>query len=90
MKDDNNNWLGFSLSPHMKMVSNTASDPHNHHFSHQSEAPPTSASFYLNSSTVSYDVGENGDFHSTLPVMPLKSDGSLCIMDAFSRSHSQG
>ncbi|KAI3460126.1 hypothetical protein Pfo_016789 [Paulownia fortunei] len=95
MKDDNDNWLGFSLSPHMKMEANTASDHHTHHFSHQTEAPPTSESFYLssshlNSSTVCYGVVENGDFHSPLSVMPLKSDGSLCIMEALSRSHSEG
>lgn len=61
------NWLGFSLSPHMKME-----DPHHHNV-------PTS--FFISSS-----YGENGVFHSPLSVMPLKSDGSLCIMEALSRS----
>ncbi|KAI3465229.1 hypothetical protein Pfo_021892 [Paulownia fortunei] len=105
MNDENgsntniNNWLGFSLSPHMKMEAKTASGPqHHHHFSHHTEAPPTSAvaaSFYLSSSHLTnsaaiYGVGENSDFHSPLSVMPLKSDGSLCIMEALSRSHSEG
>ncbi|KAH9664038.1 AP2-like ethylene-responsive transcription factor CRL5 [Citrus sinensis] len=30
--------------------------------------------------------GENSSLYSPLPVMPLKSDGSLCIMEALSRS----
>ncbi|XP_071711446.1 AP2-like ethylene-responsive transcription factor ANT [Rutidosis leptorrhynchoides] len=35
--------------------------------------------------------GENGTtFFSPLTVMPLKSDGSLCILEALSSSHSQG
>ncbi|CAK7347381.1 unnamed protein product [Dovyalis caffra] len=97
----NNNWLGFSLSPHMKME--VASDPqHNHQYHHQTHAPaavsvsaavPTS--FYLstphfNSSGICYGVGENGGFHSPLSVMPLKSDGSLCIMEALTRSQPEG
>lgn len=36
------------------------------------------------------EQGENGGFYSPLSVMPLKSDGSLCIMEAFSRSQPQG
>ncbi|KAL5777547.1 hypothetical protein ACOSP7_010473 [Xanthoceras sorbifolium] len=105
MNDDsngsNNNWLGFSLSPHMKMEVNT--DPHHqhhhhhhHHQYHQSQAPsaavsnavPTSfyLSSHLNSTGICYGVGENGAFHSPLSVMPLKSDGSLCIMEALTRS----
>ncbi|WOK92251.1 hypothetical protein Cni_G00942 [Canna indica] len=34
--------------------------------------------------------GEHGGLYSQLPVMPLKSDGSLCIMEALSRSQQQG
>ncbi|KAJ6335319.1 hypothetical protein OIU78_012032 [Salix suchowensis] len=90
-----NNWLGFSLSPHMKME--VASDPQHHHqYHHQNNA--TSAvptSFYLstahfNSSGIGYGVGENDGFHSPLSVMPLKSDGSLCIMEALTRSQPEG
>ncbi|XP_047976171.1 AP2-like ethylene-responsive transcription factor CRL5 [Salvia hispanica] len=57
MNDDGdiNTWLGFSLSPHMKIE---------HHFS--SHAPPT---------TTSYLTIDDA-------VMPLKSDGSLCLMEA--------
>ncbi|KAF9682433.1 hypothetical protein SADUNF_Sadunf05G0108400 [Salix dunnii] len=99
----NNNWLGFSLSPHMKME--VASDLQHHHQYHhqaqtqtqtQTQAPaavPTG--FYLsnslfNSSEICYGVGENGGFHSPLSVMPLKSDGSLCIMEALTRSQPEG
>ncbi|CAH9121702.1 unnamed protein product [Cuscuta epithymum] len=75
--NDNNGWLGFSLmSPHMKM-----------------EAPsPSTAmapSFHL-SPSLCYGVGEPSPFHFPLPVMPLKSDGSLCIMQPLSRSQPNG
>ncbi|CAI9763074.1 unnamed protein product [Fraxinus pennsylvanica] len=99
--NSNSNWLGFSLSP-MKMEGSSASDPHHHHhnqFNHQTEAPPTTSAvpesnFYLspphlNTSAICYGVGEMSGFHSPLSVMPLKSDGSLCIMEDFSRSHAQ-
>ena len=95
--NSNNNWLGFSLSPHMKME--VTSDPHHHHhqqqqqYHHQGQASSVAAptSYYLNSSGFCYVVGENGGFHhSPLSVMPLKSDGSLCIMEALSRSQPEG
>ncbi|XP_059636908.1 AP2-like ethylene-responsive transcription factor ANT [Cornus florida] len=98
--NSNNNWLGFSLSPHMKME--VSSDPqHQHHQynHHQSQAATAAtavpASFYLspshlNSPAICFGVGENGGFTSSLSVMPLKSDGSLCIMEALTRSHQEG
>lgn len=94
--NNNNNWLGFSLSPQMK--SDASSDPLNHHFNHQltQQASPVPTSYFLspppqlNTSPICYEVGQNGNFHSSLSVMPLKSDGSLCIMEALNRSHSQG
>lgn len=91
---NNSSWLGFSLSPHMKMEVLASSDHHQHHH-HQSPASPVSvpAGFYftsqLNNAGI-YDSGENGNFHAPLSVMPLKSDGSLCIMEALSRSHTEG
>ncbi|XP_060199289.1 AP2-like ethylene-responsive transcription factor ANT [Lycium barbarum] len=83
----NSNWLGFSLSPHMKMEVTNPSEPQHHQFNHQTQ------SFYLSSSpmnvsTTSALCYENNPFHSSLSVMPLKSDGSLCIMEALSRSHA--
>ncbi|XP_011010240.1 PREDICTED: AP2-like ethylene-responsive transcription factor ANT [Populus euphratica] len=103
----NNNWLGFSLSPHMKMEAASESQ-HHHQYHHQTQtqthAPAPAAdsvsaavptSFYLstslfNSSGICFGVGENGGFHSPLSVMPLKSDGSLCIMEALTRSQPEG
>ncbi|MED6122894.1 hypothetical protein PIB30_044195 [Stylosanthes scabra] len=71
---NNQSWLGFSLSPH-------------HH--HMKFDLPNSNS----SSTSSCSSSYGGD-HTTaafhphqLSVMPLKSDGSLCIMEALTRSH---
>ncbi|CAK8568398.1 unnamed protein product [Lathyrus sativus] len=85
-RNNNHNWLGFSLSPH-----------HHHHYqqtqtSSVSNTLPTA--FYLspshfNNSPICYGVPENHNFHSSLSVMPLKSDGSLCIMEALGRSQSQ-
>ncbi|KAL0392146.1 UNVERIFIED_CONTAM: AP2-like ethylene-responsive transcription factor ANT [Sesamum radiatum] len=86
VKDDNNgsnvptNWWGFSLSPHMKMEANTSSPSFY-----------LSSNSHLNTAAVCYGVSDqNNEFHSPLQVMPLKSDGSLCILEALSRSHSQG
>ncbi|KAF8406174.1 hypothetical protein HHK36_008254 [Tetracentron sinense] len=97
--NSNNNWLGFSLSPQMNIE--TSSDPHNHHHHHNQEQAPTSTavptSFFLspshlNNSGICYGVqGENGGFYSHhLSAMPLKSDGSLCIMEALNRSQPEG
>ncbi|XP_039049828.1 AP2-like ethylene-responsive transcription factor ANT [Hibiscus syriacus] len=102
----NNNWLGFSLSPHMNME--VATDPRHrsHQYPHHSQASAADAavssvsnavptSFYLsshlNGSGICYGVGDSGGFHAALSVMPLKSDGSLCIMEALcNRSQSEG
>ncbi|CAL5415188.1 unnamed protein product [Camellia sinensis] len=95
--DSNTNWLGFSLSPQIKME--VTSDPHHHHqFNHQPQASPITAvptSFYLspphlNSSAICYGVGESNGFYSPLSVMPFKSDSSLSIMEALSRSQQEG
>ncbi|KAL2529452.1 AP2-like ethylene-responsive transcription factor ANT [Forsythia ovata] len=82
------------------MEGSSASDLHHHQqFNNQTEAPPTTtavpaSNFYLsplhlNTSAICYGVGEMGGFQSPLSVMPLKSDGSLCIMEAFSRSNTE-
>lgn len=94
--NSNNNWLGFSLSPHHMNMEITP-DPHHHHQAQSSAAASATAptSFYLspqlNNSGIYYGVeAENGGYYSHLPVMPLKSDGSLCIMEAISSSHQEG
>ncbi|KAI4316583.1 hypothetical protein L6164_024552 [Bauhinia variegata] len=102
---NNHNWLGFSLSPHMKMEVNSSGPQHlhhNNHYHHQHQPSAAAASstvslptsFYLppshlSTSGICYGVGENSAFHSPLAVMPLKSDGSLCIMEALTRSQTQ-
>ncbi|EOX91761.1 Integrase-type DNA-binding superfamily protein [Theobroma cacao] len=101
--DDNNNnntnWLGFSLSPHMKMEV-TNQDPR-----HQTQSASVSAaaagvttavpsSFFHSPSHLNYGLyygveGENGGLYSHFSAMPLKSDGSLCLMEALGRSQPQ-
>nr|UYM26428.1 ERF36 [Diospyros kaki] len=84
-----NNWLGFSLSPCLNME--LPSQPHQTH-------PPSSVVSSANSfnfpTHYSYTGacygGENGGFGSALTMMPLKSDGSLCMMEALNSSHPQG
>lgn len=90
---NNNNWLGFSLSPNMKME--VPSNLH-HHSQPQSSSSadvshPVPTSFYHSSPHLNYGIyygveGENGGLYSPLSMMPLKSDGSLCMMEALSRS----
>ncbi|XP_061359057.1 AP2-like ethylene-responsive transcription factor ANT [Gastrolobium bilobum] len=90
--NDQNNWLGFSLSPQM----NIGVSSH----SHQSQpstaaAEVVPASFYhhpppLNNYGYYYGLeAENVGLYSTLPIMPLKSDGSLYGMEALSKSQVQ-
>ncbi|XP_062098956.1 AP2-like ethylene-responsive transcription factor ANT [Humulus lupulus] len=83
------NWLGFSVSPQMKREFTSSSTTP----IAVSNSVPTS--YYLppsqfNCSGLCYGVGENAAFQSPLSVMPLKSDGSLCIMEALSRSQPEG
>ncbi|KAL5071753.1 hypothetical protein RYX36_022640 [Vicia faba] len=103
---NNHNWLGFSLSPyHMKMEL-TSSDPSHQYYHHDNNQPSHSvlapSNFYMSpsqhlninntSSLCYYGVGSDNSssFHSSLPMMPLKSDGSLCTMEeALSTSQSQ-
>jgi AP2-like factor (ANT lineage) len=101
---NNHNWLGFSLSPyHMKMGELTSSDSdpshhpnNNHHFYHHHDNQANSSAvvpsnFYM-SPSMCFGVGQNtNSFHSSLSMMPLNSDGSLCIMEeALTRSQSHG
>jgi len=93
--NNENNWLGFSLSPQMNNIT------HHHHHSlpsssaTASEVVPLQASFYHSSPLSSYCFSyglepENAGLYSLLPIMPLKSDGSLYEMEALSRSQTQG
>ncbi|KAI4327315.1 hypothetical protein L6164_019791 [Bauhinia variegata] len=92
--NNQNNWLGFSLSPQMNM--DVSSDPHQHHDTQPSSASAQvfPASLYHPPALANYGVyygleGENAGLYSHLPVMPLKSDGSLYVMEALSRPQAQ-
>ncbi|XP_031117098.1 AP2-like ethylene-responsive transcription factor AIL1 [Ipomoea triloba] len=78
--NNNGNWLGFSLSSHSNNPSSVSSSSLAHSIN------------YSNANAIYYGLeGENAaGLLSSLSVMPLKSDGSLCIMESFSRSHPQG
>ncbi|XP_028764259.1 AP2-like ethylene-responsive transcription factor ANT isoform X2 [Neltuma alba] len=87
-----NNWLGFSLSPHMNLdvpshcndqqgkqvtrPSSAAADAVPASFYHSMPLPPNYGIYY------GALEGENAAFYSSLPVMPLKSDGSLYLMQS--------
>ncbi|KAL6983042.1 hypothetical protein U1Q18_016434 [Sarracenia purpurea var. burkii] len=87
----------------MEVTSDPHQD-HHLQYNHQPQAPPPPppphasalpTGFYfspshLNASAICYGVGDNGVFPSPLSVMPLKSDGSLYIMEALSRSQPEG
>lgn len=75
-------WLGFSLSPHM--------DEHNH--VQQQQQQQHQGLFYPSSVAAAYSLGGDvatGGYYSQLASMPLKSDGSLCIMEALRRTDQQ-
>lgn len=94
--NNQNNWLGFSLSPQMNIGAPSHSHPHQSQASSAAaEVVPLPASFYhpapLHNYGFSYGLEpENGGLYSVLPIMPLKSDGSLYGMEALSRSQAQG
>nr|APG29270.1 ANT1 [Petunia x hybrida] len=86
--NNNSNWLGFSLSPHIEGPSD------DHHHSTQPGSSDVSSSVpirfsptHFNYPGMYYEVeGDNAGLFSPLHVMPLKSDGSLCLMKGFNRS----
>ncbi|XP_040382127.1 AP2-like ethylene-responsive transcription factor CRL5 [Oryza brachyantha] len=80
-------WLGFSLSPHM------ASSMDEHHHVHQQQQQQHHGLFFPSVTTAAAAYGLGGDvvaatngYYSQLASMPLKSDGSLCIMEALRRT----
>ncbi|KAL4396695.1 hypothetical protein AHAS_Ahas01G0117600 [Arachis hypogaea] len=90
--NNENNWLGFSLSPHHHVDSSSSSSA--------ASVPPTS--FYMNhhaSHLSSYGFyygiepdnnNSNVSLYSGFPVMPHKSDGTLYGMEPLiNRSHPQ-
>lgn len=87
--NSNNNWLGFSLSPHINSLEGPLTD-HNHSTQPDSSSDVQSSvsRFSLNHLNYPgmYYEGDNASLFSSLSAMPLKSDGSLCIMKDFNRS----
>ncbi|KAJ1383630.1 DNA-binding domain superfamily [Sesbania bispinosa] len=91
--NNQNNWLGFSLSPQMNI--GVPSHPHQSQEPSSAASEVVPASFYHSASLNNYGFyygleAENVGLYSTLPIMPLKSDGSLYGMEALSRSQAQG
>ncbi|XP_057784408.1 AP2-like ethylene-responsive transcription factor ANT isoform X2 [Salvia miltiorrhiza] len=84
-ESNNNNWLGFSLSS--ASPSPSPSMDHSQPCSNAVSTPvPVNFSSAFNYPGFCYDTPT---FYSHLTVMPLKSDGSLCLMEAINRSQPQ-
>ncbi|MCO5557257.1 hypothetical protein L7F22_010818 [Adiantum nelumboides] len=96
-----NNWLGFSLTPQLNSVDHVG--PDGSHGSQVSNSDHTRLSSQQPSSTTNMGFNVNSDCFGDLPSdepggpdnslhsmadMGLRSDGSLCIMEAFSRTHA--
>ncbi|KAF0908311.1 hypothetical protein E2562_024725 [Oryza meyeriana var. granulata] len=82
-------WLGFSLSPHMA----SSIDEHHHHVQQQQQHQQQQHGLFFPSVTTAAAYGLGGEvvaatngYYSQLASMPLKSDGSLCIMEALRRT----
>lgn len=94
---NSNNWLEFSLSPDHAMTNTLEAHSHSQHSSSCALLPTSNGSSFNIHSPFNYSGvysgigGENGSsLYSPLSLMPLKSDGSLCIMEAMTRSQPQG
>ncbi|XP_030455203.1 AP2-like ethylene-responsive transcription factor CRL5 isoform X3 [Syzygium oleosum] len=92
--------LKMEVAPQAEHHQNHHQHHHYHHQPQQGEpgsyflSPPPPPPPHFSSSSLCYGGGvgdgNNGGFlHSPLSVMPLKSDGSLCIMEALTRSRPQ-
>lgn len=81
----NDSWLGFSLSPQMSMEVS----PDRHHHPHAETSSLKLAPQMSNNSSLFYGA-ENESLYPQLSVMPLRSDGSLCMMEAFTRPQQEG
>ncbi|XP_051127011.1 AP2-like ethylene-responsive transcription factor ANT isoform X2 [Andrographis paniculata] len=88
------NWLGFSLSA--PTMEDSAPPPQHPQPQDDPAVSSAAAALPINFSSglafpgIYYGVmADNADLYSHLTVMPLKSDGSLCLMEAINRSHPQ-
>jgi AP2-like factor, ANT lineage len=76
-------WLGFSLSPHMA----PSMDDDNHHHVQAVQQQHHGGIFFPSVTAVS--AASAPYYTPQLASMPLKSDGSLCIMEALRRTDQQ-
>ncbi|XP_062188744.1 AP2-like ethylene-responsive transcription factor CRL5 [Phragmites australis] len=81
-------WLGFSLSPHMA----SSMEDHHHYVQQQQHHGFFFPSVTAAAAAAAYGLGSDAVatiasyYTPQLASMPLKSDGSLCIMDALRRT----
>ncbi|XP_038897363.1 AP2-like ethylene-responsive transcription factor ANT isoform X2 [Benincasa hispida] len=89
-KNTRNFYISRQLELVREMDMETSSEPQQHsHYQHQSQAISAVAVSNTMSNSFLASHHYNGDFLSPLSVMPLKSDGSLCIMESISTSQSE-
>lgn len=74
------NWLGFSLTPHFGEEFATENHNHNQNQNH-GEGSETGRNYVPSSSP--HPPHHQHQHHQHLSVMPLRSDGSLCVSDSF-------
>ncbi|KAL6530009.1 hypothetical protein OROMI_028654 [Orobanche minor] len=92
-ESNNNNWLGFSLSAPTMEGSTDDHQPNCSDAAISNSIPlnfPSSSTNFNYPGINYYDGNPSAAFYSNLTVMPLKSDGSLCLMEAINRSQPQG
>lgn len=92
-----NNWLAFSLSPHLAIdVGNTtqaqahaqaSSNATCYSVNNNNEVPQSTMGYQTSAECYGINTA-NGHFSSQMSELPLRSDGSLCIMEALGRSQS--
>ncbi|KAL3525571.1 hypothetical protein ACH5RR_013943 [Cinchona calisaya] len=101
--NNNNNWLGFSLSSEINKMEAQGAAAAAHH---TSQSLPCSSNAFSSSIPMNFShspshlnypgiySGMEGDnaaaFYPSVTLMPLRSDGSLCLMEAMNRSQPQG
>ncbi|XP_039828353.1 AP2-like ethylene-responsive transcription factor CRL5 isoform X3 [Panicum virgatum] len=91
-------WLGFSLSPHMAATMNGSNavqvQQHNGGLFYPPVASSSPAGFCYalgggQDGVAAAGANGGGGFYPGISSMPLKSDGSLCIMEALHRSEQE-
>ncbi|MQM08346.1 hypothetical protein Taro_041201 [Colocasia esculenta] len=93
---DMSNWLGFSLSPHHHQHPQHGHHNSNHHHHHIAGGEPGRDDASCDCEEGGFAAGgpagcgDGVGFGDPLPVMPLRSDGSVCIMEPFRSGHGGG